>query len=75
MIQIDGSWIAGPCLKGQLLVERAISAEALFLRVPPRQQLAASRALGSTASQGAVSGWCHGIFIWRRFHMPRLEWK
>lgn len=17
----------------------------------------------------------HGIFIWRRFHMPRLEWK
>lgn len=64
-----------PCMEGQFLVARAISAEA---SAPQSLSSAASRALGSAASQGAVSGWptrCHGIFIWRRFHMPRLEWK
>lgn len=67
LFQLSTQWVAeGP--PHLSLVERSVGTEASVPHSPSRGQ-------PEVKEPYAVVPGGHGIFIWRRFHMPRLEWK
>lgn len=73
-------------MRGQLLWSGGVSAEAslgpAMASAPSSLPPAVSRLLGEQLQVKGrkllvqrATAQDYGIFIWRRFHMPRLEWK
>lgn len=84
--RVERGALAAVCMRQQLwmvtvLALRPLGAQPWLLPPFPTPQRRAG-ALGSQhksrsrkQSVQRAAPWDHGIFIWRRFHMPRLEWK